>query len=276
MNDGPVTSGEAAAETVAARIWATRPAHQNPSWIQSLRQFGVPVIDLPLMLIEPVTEPEELQAVKNLILDFDQFHKVIFVSQNAVREAFAWLRDFWPQLPVGVEYFAVGRKTAEAAGAEGVTVVAGDRTMDSDELLQLPQLQNVWGEKILICRGRGGLPRLGEVLHERGAIVRYCELYHRRLPPEAVSAAAPLLAQGAVSDLIPLFSSETLHNLVRVLDANGVADRGMAVLLPGKRATQTARRLGFSQVITAENATTGTMLATARDWLRARNLVASA
>src|SRR5688572_14531267 len=145
MNDAPVTVREAAAEKIAARIWATRPAHQNPSWIQSLRQFGLPVIDLPLMLIEPVTEPDELQAVKNLILDFDQFHKVIFVSQNAVREAFAWLRDYWPQLPVGVEYFAVGRKTAEAVAAEGVAVVAGDKSMDSDELLQLPQLQNVWG-----------------------------------------------------------------------------------------------------------------------------------
>lgn len=258
------------------RIWATRPAHQNRSWLESLRQFGLPVIDLPLMLIEPVTEPEELQAVKNLILDFDQFHKVIFVSQNAVREAFAWLRDFWPQLPVGVQYFAVGRKTAESASAEGVTVAAGDRTMDSDELLQLPQLQNVWGEKILICRGRGGFPRLGEVLHERGAIVRYCELYHRRLPPAAAAAAAPVLASGAAADLIPLFSGETLQNLVRVLEANAVTDRSMAVLLPGKRATQTAVRLGFSQVITAENATTATMLAAARDWLRSRGLIPSA
>jgi len=265
-----------ALEAAGTRIWATRPAHQNQSWVESLCQFGVPVIDLPLMLIEPVSEPAELQAVKSLILDFDQFHKVVFVSQNAVRETFAWLRDFWPQLPVGVEYFAVGRKTADVAISEGLTVVAAERTMDSDELLQLPQLQNVWGEKILICRGRGGLPRLGEVLHERGAIVRYCELYHRRLPPEAISTAAPLLAQGSGADLFPLFSGETLQNLVRVLEANDVPERGMAVLVPGKRATQTAHRLGFTQVITAENAATATMLAAARDWLHARSRVASA
>lgn len=267
----------AAGEPVAAaaRIWATRPAHQNVGWLESLRQFGVPVIDLPLMLIEPVTEPDELQAVKNLILDFDQFHKVIFVSQNAVREAFAWLRDFWPQLPAGVEYFAVGRKTAESVRAEGVAVAAGDQTMDSDELLQLPQLQNVWGTKILICRGRGGFPRIGEVLHERGAIVRYCELYHRRLPPEAASAAATVLAQGIAGDLVPLFSGETLQNFVRVLDANGIAERRVAVLVPGKRAAQTAHSLGFTQVITAENATAATMLANVRHWLQAQGFTAS-
>ena len=101
-----------------ARIWATRPAYQNAQWHESLVELGHPVVDLPLMMIEPVQDATEIQAVKNLILDFDQFHKVIFVSQNAVRETFAWLRDYWPQLPGGVEYFAVGRKTAEAVMAE--------------------------------------------------------------------------------------------------------------------------------------------------------------
>ena len=250
----------------AGRVWATRPAHQNAAWVDSLKELGADVVELPLMMIEPVAEPEEIQAVKNLVLDFDQFHKVVFVSQNAVREAFAWLRDYWPQLPVGVEYFAVGRKTAEAVAAEGVAVVAGDKSMDSDELLQLPQLQNVWGQKILICRGRGGLPRLGEVLHERGAIVRYCELYHRRLPPGAAGAAAPLLAN-LHSDLVPLFSGETLQNFVRVLEANGISDRSMAVLVPGKRVVQTAQRLGFTRVLPVENATAATMLEAVRAWL---------
>lgn len=246
------------------RIWATRPEHQNAQWRESLAELGYPVVELPLMMIEPVHEAAEVQAVKNLILDFDQFHKVIFVSQNAVRETFAWLRDYWPQLPEGVEYFAVGRKTADAVAAEQLTVANGDRSMDSDELLALPQLRNVWGEKILICRGRGGLPRLGEVLHERGAIVRYCELYHRRLPPMAVAEAAPLMAQCA-GDVIPVFSGETLQNLVRVLESNGVTERGMSLVVPGKRVTQSAEKLGFSRIVTAENATTASMLAAVRE-----------
>jgi uroporphyrinogen-III synthase len=137
-------------------------------------------------------------------------------------------------------------------------------------------LQNVWGEKVMICRGRGGFPRIGEVLHERGAIVRYCELYHRRLPPEAAAAAAPVLTGSLAHDLVPLFSGETLQNFVRVLDANGITDRTVAVLVPGKRAAQTAQRLGFTQVITAENATAATMLASARGWLQSHGFIVSA
>jgi len=254
----------AVAET---RVWATRPEHQNAQWCQTLAELGHPVVDLPLMLIESVSDPAEVQAVKNLVLDFDQFHKVIFVSQNAVREAFAWLRDYWPQLPVGVDYFAVGSKTAEAAMAEGLTVANGTQAMDSDELLALPQLQNVWGQKVLICRGRGGLPRMGEALHERGAIVRYCELYHRRLPPSAAAAAAAFLAQGCAADVVPVFSGESLQNLVRVLDANSSSERSMRLVVPGKRVTQAAEKLGFSRVITAENATNASMLAAVREAL---------
>ncbi len=251
------------------RIWATRPAYQNGQWHESLAELGFPVVDLPLMMIEPVHEPAEIQAVKNLILDFDQFHKVIFVSQNAVRETFAWLRDYWPQLPTGVEYFAVGRKTADAVMAERLTVANGIQAMDSDELLAMPQLQNVWGQKILICRGRGGLPRMGEVLHERGAIVRYCELYHRRLPPSAVAEAAPLMP-GCAADIIPIFSGETLQNFVRVLDANGTAERDMTLVVPGKRVTQSAEKLGFRHIVTAENATATIMLAAVREALDKR------
>lgn len=249
------------------RIWATRPEHQNRQWCQTLAELGYPVVDLPLMLIEPVSDPAEVQAVKNLILDFDQFHKVIFVSQNAVREAVAWLRDYWPQLPVDVEYIAVGRRTAEALAEEGIDAVEGTRTMDSDELLALPHLQNVWGQKILICRGRGGLPRLGETLHERGAIVRYCELYHRRLPPTAVTAAAPFLATGCAADVIAVFSGETLQNLARVLEGNGCSEHIVRLVVPGKRVTQAAEKLGFSRIITAENATSSCMLAAVREAL---------
>jgi uroporphyrinogen-III synthase len=251
------------------RIWATRPAHQNAEWHETLAALGVPVVDLPLIVIEPVQEAAEIQAVKNLILNFDQFHKVIFVSHNAVREAFTWLRDYWPQLPDGVEYIAVGSKTAEAVMAESLPVTSGVRTMDSDELLGLPQLQNVWGEKILICRGRGGLPRMGEVLRERGAIVHYCELYYRRLPPTAVAQAAPLMPQCA-NDVIPVFSGETLQNLVKVLDANGVAERNMTLVVPGKRVCQEAEKLGFTHVITAVNAATATMLAAVQEALDRR------
>lgn len=249
------------------RIWATRPLEQNQQWHCTLQEQGYQVIDLPLLAIEPVSDPAGVQAVKDLILDFDQFHKVIFVSQNAVHAAFNWLWDYWPQLPSGIEYFAVGSKTAEAAAAHGVQPVAARTTMDTNELMALPQMQQVWGQKVLIMRGRGGLPRMGEILHERGAIVRYCELYLRQLPQEAIAAAAQPLAEEHERTLISLFSGETLHHLDQVLQHYPDVSRNMPLVVPGKRVTDLARSLGFSQIQTAANASEPAMLEAIAHWV---------
>lgn len=242
------------------RVWATRPAEQNAEWSSLLRERGFAVLELPLLAIDPVTEAAEMQAARNSILEFDQFHKVIFVSQNAVQETFRWLADYWPQLPVGVSYFAVGRKTAEAVQAQGVAVVAAEDTMDTDELLALPQLQSVWGEKILICRGCGGLPRLGRILQERGAIVRYCELYRRRLPDTAETQVRQALAARTERDLVALFSGETLLNFRQTLAEASAFPAALPLVVPGRRVAELATGQGFVDVTQARNASVVAML----------------
>ncbi len=245
------------------RVWATRPEAQNVSWAETLGRLGCRVEYVPLLSIEPVREPAAVQAVKELILNFDQFQKVIFVSLNAVEAAFAWLTDYWPQLPEGTQYFAVGRRTAEQADQWGITVNQPGQTMDSDALLAMPELQSVWGEKILICRGRGGLPRLGEVLHQRGAIVRYCELYERCLPSDAQQQVASILHQNpgdTREHVIPLFSGETLQNLWRILQSLASDPRQFKVIVPGRRVADLAQSIGFGTVVCAYNASETSML----------------
>jgi len=220
-------------------------------------------VDIPLLSIEPVCEPAAVQAVKDIVVNFDQFQKVVFVSQNAVQAMFAWLTDYWPQLPEGIQYFAVGRKTADQAGNWGIAVNEPGQTMDTDALLTMPDLQSVWGEKILICRGRGGLPRLGEVLHQRGAIVRYCELYERCLPPLALQEVTSVLrtdAGIAPNHIIPLFSGETLQNLLQVLEKLAYDPRQLKVIVPGRRVADLAQTQGFKSVTCAFNASEPAML----------------
>lgn len=248
--------------TVTRRVWATRPEAQNLSWITTLQAQGFDVVNIPLLSIEPVQEVEAVQAVKNLILDFDQFQKVVFVSQNAVQEAFTWLEDYWPQLPAGIEYFAIGKKTAQAVSQHNVDVVSGGIAMNSDELLNLPQLLDVWGQRVLIFRGQGGLPKLGEVLHERGAMVRYCELY-LRLPPQGALAEVNRVAEEptANEDIVPLFSGETLENLNNLL--NNHQDQmklRLTLVVPGKRVAHLAESFGFPRVYIAANASAEEML----------------
>lgn len=246
------------------RVWATRPEAQNSGWIATLTRLGYPVVNVPLLSIESVRDPAAVQAVKELILNFDQFQKVIFVSQNAVQSAFAWLTDYWPQLPDGTMYFAVGRKTADQARNWGITVYEPGQTMDSDALLAMPALQSVWGDKILICRGRGGLPRIGEVLHQRGAIVRYCELYERCLPGTAQQDVAKALFrsgdESTTGHVIPLFSGETLQNLIQVLQKLAYDPQPLKVIVPGRRVADLAQSNGFESVTCAFNASEPAML----------------
>ncbi len=249
-----------ATDTRTWRVWATRPEQQNAAWMELLRAQGFQVAEAPLLAIEPVSDPQMVQSVRELILNLDQFQKVIFVSQNAVETAFNWLEDYWPQLPVGIEWLAVGKATAAKVAARGLSVKAAENAMDSDELLALPSMQSVWGQKILICRGVGGLPRMGEVLHQRGAMVRFCELYERRLPETATQDVQLALSGGQARSLVPLFSGQTLQNFAQVLDKLRISASQLPLVVPGRRVGDLAQAQGFSDVTIAANASEAFML----------------
>ena len=125
----------------------TRPAAQADAWGQRLLELGATVSSLPLMDIVPVQDATQVRAIKNCMLDFDLYRKAIFVSQNAVEYGFEWIETYWPQMPMGVQFFAVGETTAKLLAAEGVSVTDLAQTqqgaMTSETLLQSPALQQV-------------------------------------------------------------------------------------------------------------------------------------
>ena len=93
------------------RILATRPVQQNDLWLAELSTLGYRTLDLPLLTIRPVSMAAQKEAVKHHILQLEQYSKILFVSQNAVKYGFEWINDYWPQFPQGVGCFAVGAKT---------------------------------------------------------------------------------------------------------------------------------------------------------------------
>ncbi len=249
-------------------IVVTRPHAQAEPWAERLRALGARTSVISLLEIVPVAEEVHIGSIKNRILDFDRYSKAIFVSQNAVEHGFEWLENYWPQLPMGVDYFAVGETTAKQLQARGVRVtdLAQSQTgsMTSETLLQSPGLQSVQGEKILIFRGLGGRPHIGEVLSERGALVDYCELYERVLPAESSRAFAQLLAQNLQNLVVVLHSGEALDNLLKIVRQMTVETStvmvNMMVLAPSQRILELARTAGFTYVVAAKNATEASML----------------
>jgi len=251
---------------VARRVIATRPQQQNSQWVQNLSRVGFEVLSIPMLAIEPIESGEECEALKRCILDFDQFHSVIFVSQNAVQYGCDWLDKYWPQPPVKTRFFAIGPKTASALRgrmqAWGATdIYLAEQSLTSEALLNHPLLQQVEGQKLLICRGLGGRTTLADVLSSRGAQVSYCELYRRVYPAQsaALLMAQPLYPQ---RDILAVFSGETLLNAVELAQQCGLNETilQLTLLVPSERVADQARRLGFTQVLCAANASEDEML----------------
>ncbi|MBU2884602.1 uroporphyrinogen-III synthase [Gilvimarinus agarilyticus] len=246
-----------------SRILITRPEPAASAWQAQLAECGWAADIVSCMVIDPLREPAAEQAIKNHILAFDEYHKVIFVSRNAVAHALHWLDQYWPQLPVGIEYFAIGESTAEALREADIVPSAlggAESPMNSETLLTSSSLQNVADERILICKGEGGRDLLAQTLSARGAQVNQCALYRRVIPSQALEQLRWWLLNwpaGVSCDaVITAHSGESLQNLVTLArSAGGLATLLTApVVVPGQRVAALARELGFERVSTALNA----------------------
>jgi uroporphyrinogen-III synthase len=266
----------------------TRPAAQAAPWAEQLQALGFDCARLNLLEISAVAEEDKIRAIKNKILDFDLYQKVIFVSQNAVDYGMGWLEDYWPQLPIGIDYFAVGATTAKKLASYGVEVqdlaVSASGGMTSEDLLSAEHLQDVDGEKILIFRGCGGRGHLAEELRKRGAWVDYCELYERGLPVVASEQLLQLLASeksSAAQMILSLHSGESLQNLLGVLAQLPPAQQEQTrtwmhnnlLLVPSQRIVEAAQAAGFKRIICAENATDNAMTAALLDYCRTQECI---
>ncbi|WP_334079155.1 uroporphyrinogen-III synthase [Microbulbifer sp. M83] len=249
-------------ELRGVRVLTTRPAHQSTDWCAELAAAGATVDSIPMLAIEPIDTGPACQRIRDQVLDFDQVEHAIFVSRNAVRLAFDWLDSYWPQLPAGPRYYAIGAATARDLESHDVTCSSAGGGMDSEALLALPALQRVEGERVLVFRGAGGRTLIGETLRERGARVDYCELYHRTLPG---AAAGELAGYSVQPDAITVHSGETLDNLAHCIRTSGRdALYRAALVCPSERVAEQARALGFQHATAAANAGDRAMLAALR------------
>ncbi|GAB1266792.1 uroporphyrinogen-III synthase [Aurantivibrio infirmus] len=249
-------------------ILITRPREQALRWQNLLRSLGAETLSIPVLEIIPVSEIEQEQAIKNNIQELDQFQHLIFVSQNAVNYGMTWVEHYWPQLPVGQNYYAIGSSTASSLQNLGLKVEANTQAMDSEALLQLPQLQSVDGSKVLIFRGVGGRTKIAEVLEQRGAEVRYCELYERALPDNLDEQLMSFQQRHLESRwVVSVHSGESLENLlVAVKNIQFSTLFQSAILVPSIRVAEIAKNSGFSKVIVARNASDDAMTEALMKW----------
>ncbi|MBL4623259.1 MAG: uroporphyrinogen-III synthase, partial [Immundisolibacteraceae bacterium] len=181
---------------------------------------------------------------------------LIFISANAVEQSWIHL-DSTPNLVKQARIAAVGSATAAALTDRGITVDAIPREQfDSDGLLALAPFQSPLNQKILIIRGQGGRPYLGEQLAFRGAQVEYGECYQRLLPSTGTEQLTAWLLSNNI-DLITITSRATLRNLFKLcaLEHHHLLKRlSYALLSPAIESE--AHKLGINgQIVIADQAT---------------------
>ncbi len=246
-------------------VLTTRPGSRGAVLDAMLRDVGCAVECLKLMALEPLPlEPAGRQA----ILDIDLYRGVVVISPQAAGYLADWLEDWWPQLPEGLAFYAVGSATAEVLHSRlGVRVrvpphatrgahveVDAPVGTTSEALLSLPSLQQLQGQRWLLAAGEGGRALLEDTLVARGARVTRLALY-RRLPLALSSQQAGRLAAGAYDAMV--VTSNTL--LEAVVTSATTRTLNQPLIVSSNRLATLAHAHGFERVTVAADASPGAL-----------------
>ncbi len=225
-------------------ILLIRPVRHQDSLQDRLVDAGAQVSHIPVMSIVPANDH---QRIKDLIFELDNFSKAIVVSGNAAELAIDWLDKYWPMMPVGIDFFAIGQQTADILSRFDIQAKVAAGRQNSEALLALPELQDLTQQRVIIFRGCGGRELLADTLMARGARVDYCELYQRQIDAQQVQLAREQLYE---SECLVAHSGELITALGDV-GATELAD--IPVVVPSDRVAEIAQKLGYKTVVSAEN-----------------------
>jgi len=231
-------------------ILVTRPKHQAQHLLSELTRLGAVPIELAAIEIREVA----LSATeKQKIIDLDRYDAIVSVSANAANLGLQWADQYWPQLPSHILWYAVGEATAKALATFGVDAQVAAGGADSEALLELPSLQKLDGQRILLLKGMGGRELLAQTLRARGAEVDSLELYRRdKVQYDNAQLSAQIGEQ--LPDVILATSVAILESLYEMLAPCYDNLISVNLVVASERIAQAAATLGFQKVVTASGA----------------------
>ena len=227
-------------------VVVTRPAEQAAHLAGALVERGARPVLFPVLSISDIDDKTPLLE---LAARLDEFDWAAFVSPNAVNAALPAVLGRRPW-PATLRAATIGRSSEEALARFGIgNVLAPRDRFDSEALLELPELQDVAGRRVVIFRGDGGRELLADTLRSRGASVELITCYRRGRP---AADPAPLLKlwENGQLDAVTATSSEGLRNLFDMVGKLGQAWlRKTPMFVPHARIAEQARALGCHDVV---------------------------
>ncbi|MDE2600197.1 MAG: uroporphyrinogen-III synthase [Rhodocyclaceae bacterium] len=241
-------------------VVVTRPAGQATHLAEALVAAGATPVLFPVLAIGPL---DDNTALVERIIALDRYDFAVFVSPNAVAMGLheVLTRRAWP---AHLRVATVGHSSESALQAHDLAgqekqVLCPQGRFDSEALLELPELQDVQGRRVVIFRGDGGRELLADTLRRRGAEVDYASCYTRRCPTHSPDGLLRLWEAGRL-DAVTVTSSEGLHNLVAMLGQLGLAWlRKTPLFVPHARIAAAAEACGIHTVVLTDPADAGLM-----------------
>jgi uroporphyrinogen-III synthase len=243
------------------RILVPRPQRENDTFIASLNRLNATVTALPVMAIEPLVVAG--QASSLMLEKLREADHLVVISRPAA-EVLCQILLTHNIRPSSI--LAVGASTAKILEASGFKVDFPVKQQASEGVLNLPQLSNVKGQKIVLVKGQGGRPKLADALRQSGAFLEQFDCYRRQpLGTYRDQIIEQLTAQAV--DVVALHSVEILENLLALLsqDEKQLLQR-VGFLVPGERVAQAVIDAGLAQVIVADSALPQTMVDALVGW----------
>ena len=237
----------AAASCLAGkRVIVTRPAGQAAHLASALVALGAKPVLFPVLAIFDLEDPNPLL---DAAIRLDKFDWAVFVSPNAVDKALSVVLTKRPW-PPHLRAATVGRSSEQALAGFGIADVLAPRDrFDSEALLELPELQDMAGKRVVIFRGDGGRELLGDMLTERGADVEYVTCYRRGKPGLDAAPLLKLWNDGQL-DAVTVTSSEGLRNLFDMVGKLGQTWlKKTPLFVPHERIAEQAHNLGCQTVV---------------------------
>lgn len=232
----------------------TRPREQAAHLAGLIRQAGGEALIFPAVEIRDLVDTS---AVNALIDRLDEYELAVFISPTAVARAMA-LISARRALPATLQIAAIGQGSArelKQRGVEKVLVPTG--RFDSEALLDLAEMQQVNGKRVVIFRGSGGRELLADTLRQRGAIVEYAECYQRVRPD---TLPTELLERGARDEIqaLVITSAEGLNNLYEMAGEQGANWlKRTPMFVPHPKIEQAGRALGLTRLIVTQDGDEG-------------------
>lgn len=241
----------------------TRPQHQAEPLCVLIEEYGGTVFRFPVL---EIVEPADPESLRHAIKTLETFDWAIFISANAVAKAMTAILALrkWPG---SVRIATIGKSSTEALSGFGLAAdLQPKQRFNSEALLELPEMQDVAGRRIVIFRGNGGREHLAETLRARGALVQYVEAY-QRIRPRADSGNLLRHWQRGEIDVVLINSAESLDNLIALIGDPGVALLAATPLLVvSERMIPLVEQLGFQPPLRAANATDAAVLDALLAW----------